>query len=93
LKQPTGEKERNVTAERRYKLDSELTIAQHIEVVRARRRNKSKPKFERPEYVKARAAVLREGGFTEEADEQEATGSKRSGVAGHVDAVTRRPAA
>jgi hypothetical protein len=56
----------------RYVDETDLTGDQMLEVVQARRRGESEPRFERKEYQQHRADVLREGGLDSEADEVEA---------------------
>jgi len=56
---------------RRYKTEDELDGDELLEVVQARHRGEDMPRFETAEYREHRRDVLREGGLTDEADEDE----------------------
>ncbi|HET7590978.1 MAG TPA: hypothetical protein VFK14_12460 [Solirubrobacterales bacterium] len=58
-------------APRRYKEQDELDGDELLAQVQARHRGEDAPRFETPEYRQHRRDVLREGGLTDEADEDE----------------------
>lgn len=58
-------------APRRYKEQDELDGDELLAQVQARHRGEDVPKFETAEYREHRRDVLREGGLTDEADEDE----------------------
>jgi hypothetical protein len=55
----------------RYKKPAELSAAEHLLVLRAKRRGAPVPRFEHGEYSKAKIQALRDVGLDQEADEHE----------------------
>jgi len=76
--------------ERRYLETSELTSAQHLEVLHARRLGLPRPKFERADYRAAKVAALRDHGLEEEADEAEEAAAAPKSVSGHLQHIRRQ---
>jgi hypothetical protein len=79
----------------RYKGPEELSSAEHLLILRAKKRGLPTPKFERGAYSKAKIQVLRDAGLDQEADEQEEQREQpvpRS-VEGHSKAIRREHAA
>jgi hypothetical protein len=81
--------------ERRYKETSELTSAEHLLVLRAKRRGAPVPKFEHGEYSKAKIQALRDAGLDQEADEHEEQQERAEpkSVGGHLQHIRRQHAA
>jgi hypothetical protein len=76
--------------ERRYLETSELTPAQILEVLHARRIGARAPRFERASYRAQKAEALKDGGLLEEAAELEEAAAAPKSVAGHLQAIRRQ---
>jgi hypothetical protein len=84
-----------MTERKRFKAADELTAAEHLLVLRAKRRGAPVPKFEAGEYSKAKIQALRDAGLEEEAVEHEEAQEQAApeSVGGHLKAIRRAHAA
>ena len=78
---------------KRFKEMDELSAAEHVLILRAKRRGAPVPKFEHGEYSKAKIQAFRDAGLEEEADEHEAAATTPPGVAGQLEHIRRQHAA
>jgi hypothetical protein len=78
-----------MTERKRFKSTDELTPAEHLLTLQAKRRGAPVPKFEHGEYSKAKIQALRDAGLDQEADEHEAAATTPPGVSGQLSHIRR----
>jgi hypothetical protein len=79
--------------ERRYLETSELSSAQHLEVLHARRVGGRIPRFERAEYRAQKIEALSAAGLEDEAEEIAEAAAVPKSVGGHLAHIRRQPGA